>query len=125
MLGVQASRCFSAKAPEPEQPGPASGRRSAFPGFYNRRFTPSQGADGQYVHQEGNIYPAAGFTAFKTERNPNKFAYSSNILKGDYMEWRTRAADYLFQIGCRIHRSNDGWTRLLTGYTGLCFMMAS
>jgi len=46
MLGVQA-RCFSA-APKPEQPGPASGRRTANPGWYNRRFTPSQGADGQY-----------------------------------------------------------------------------
>lgn len=124
VLGVQANRYFSAKAPEPEQPGPASGRRTAFPGFYNRRFTPSQGADGQYVHYDAPIQPASP-TPFRTQRNPNNFAYSSNILKGDYMEWRTRAADYLYQIGVRIHRSNDGWTRLLTGYTGFCFLMCS
>lgn len=36
-----------------------------------------------------------------------------------------RASDYLFQIGCRIHRSNDGWTKMLAGYTSFCFLMAS
>jgi len=36
-----------------------------------------------------------------------------------------RASDYLYQIGCRLHRSNDGWTKMLTGYAGFCFLMAS
>lgn len=36
-----------------------------------------------------------------------------------------RAADYLYQIGTRLHRSNDGWTRTLFGYTAFSFLMAS
>ena len=36
-----------------------------------------------------------------------------------------RAADYLYQIGCRLHRSNDGWTRTLLGYTCFSFLMTS
>lgn len=38
---------------------------------------------------------------------------------------RLRAADYLYQIAGRIHRSNDGWTRFLVGYTAFSFLMAS
>jgi hypothetical protein len=34
-----------------------------------------------------------------------------------------RAADYLYQIYSRLHRSNDGWTRALVGYTGFTFLM--
>jgi hypothetical protein len=34
-----------------------------------------------------------------------------------------RAADYLYQIWCRIHRSNDGWTRTLVSYTTFAFLM--
>ncbi len=34
-----------------------------------------------------------------------------------------RAADYLYQIGCRLHRSNDGWTRTLVGWTAFSFLM--
>jgi hypothetical protein len=34
-----------------------------------------------------------------------------------------RAADYLYQIFARLHRSNDGWTRSLIGYTSFCFLM--
>jgi len=34
-----------------------------------------------------------------------------------------RASDYLYQIGCRLHRSNDGWTRSLFGYTAFAFLM--
>lgn len=36
-----------------------------------------------------------------------------------------RAADYMYQIYSRLHRSNDGWTRTLIGYTSFCFLMAS
>lgn len=36
-----------------------------------------------------------------------------------------RASDYLYQIGSRLHRSNDGWTRTLFGWTSLSFLMAS
>jgi len=38
-------------------------------------------------------------------------------------EWRMRAADYVYQIYSRLHRSNDGWTRSLIGYTSFCFLM--
>lgn len=34
-----------------------------------------------------------------------------------------RAADYLYQIGTRLHRSNDGWTRCLIGYSTFAFLM--
>ena len=35
-----------------------------------------------------------------------------------------RAGDYIYQIGTRLHRSNDGWTRTLIAYTTLsCYMM--
>merc|ERR1719230_1592834 len=34
-----------------------------------------------------------------------------------------RAADYLYQIAGRLHRSNDGWTRFLVGYTAFAFLM--
>merc|ERR1712167_107900 len=43
--------------------------------------------------------------------------------KNDYWEWRLRAADYLYQIAGRLHRSNDGWTRCLIGYTTFAFLM--
>jgi len=38
-------------------------------------------------------------------------------------EWGLRLGDYMHQIGHRFHRSNDGWTRFLVGYTGFCFLM--
>ena len=59
----------------------------------------------------------------KTERNPYNFPYSNNLFKNDMMEWRMRAGDYLYQIFQRFHRSNDGWTRTLFAYTGVCFLM--
>lgn len=34
-----------------------------------------------------------------------------------------RLDDYLYQIYCRLHRSNDGWTRCLMGYTTFAFLM--
>lgn len=89
------------------------------------RFRPSQGIDNNYVHTFSNIHGAGGFAKHQTERDPSKFEYSNNLFKNDYWEWRTRAADYLYQIGSRIHRSNDGWTRCLALYSGFTFMMFS
>ena len=34
-----------------------------------------------------------------------------------------RLGDYLYQITGRLHRSNDGWTRALVGYTAFAFLM--
>ena len=59
----------------------------------------------------------------KTERDPTKFKYSNFLFKNDFQEWRMRASDYLYQIYSRLHRSNDGWTRTLIGYTSFCFLM--
>jgi len=36
-----------------------------------------------------------------------------------------RAGDYLYMIGKNLHRSNDGWTRSLIGYSFFSFLMAS
>ena len=88
-------------------------RKTAAPGHYNLRFRPSQGLDNVYVNYWASIHGASGAEASKTERNPNKFAYSNNIFKNDFWEWRMRAADYLYQIGSRLHRVNDTWTRWL------------
>jgi hypothetical protein len=98
-------------------------RRNAYPGFYNQRFKPSQGIDNVYVHNAANIHGANGAESHKTNRDPSKFNYSSNLFKNDYWEWRMRASDYLYQIYARLHRSNDGWTRTLLGYTAFSFMM--
>ena len=59
----------------------------------------------------------------KTERNPSKFNYVTNMINTDYWEWRMRAGDYLYQIGSRLHRSNDMWTRCLVAWGGASFMM--
>jgi hypothetical protein len=98
-------------------------RRTAAPGHYNLRFKPSQGLDNVYVHYWSNVHGASGNEQSKTERNPNKFQYSNNLFKNDFWEWRLRAADYLYQIGARLHRSNDGWTRTLVAYSSFCFLM--
>jgi hypothetical protein len=98
-------------------------RKTAAPGYYNLRFRPSQGLDNIYVHNWANIHGADGFEKRQTERNPHKFTFSNNLFKNDYWEWRMRAANYIYQIYSRLHRSNDGWTRTLIGYTGFCFMM--
>ena len=45
MIGVQA-RCFGATPIE--QPGKASFRKTANPGWYNKRFEPSNSLDGNY-----------------------------------------------------------------------------
>jgi hypothetical protein len=98
-------------------------RKTAAPGHYNLRFRPSQGLDNMYVNYWASIHGANGHEPSKTERNPNKFAYSNNIFKNDFWEWRMRASDYLYQIYAHLGRSNDGWTRTLIGYTGFTFLM--
>ena len=120
-------RCFAAKASDhhEEGPGKASGRKTGNPGFYNKRFEPSQGKDGNFFDFTAHVRGAHGFEPKQTERDPSKFAYSNNILKNDYWEWRMRAGDYLYQIANRLHRSNDGWSRTLFGYTAFSFLMAS
>jgi len=98
-------------------------RKTAAPGYYNLRFRPSQGLDNVYVHYWANVHSPEGHEKNKTERNPNKFKWTSNLYHNEWAEWRSRATDYLYQIYSRIHRSNDGWTRSLIGYTGFCFLM--
>ncbi len=75
------------------------------------------------MHYVAPFHPAEGFAQHKTQRDPNKFKYSSNLWKNDYWEMRMRAGDYLYQIFSRLHRSNDGWTRTLAAWTGFSFMM--
>ena len=119
------ARAFAAKA-APEQPGKImSGRKTGNPGFYNKRFEPSNGRDGNYFDYQGFVRGAHGFEPKQTERDPSKFAYSSNIFKNDYWEIRMRLADYLYQIAGRLHRSNDAWTRCLVGYTVFSASMMS
>jgi hypothetical protein len=93
------------------------------PGWYNKRFERSQSIDSNYVDYNATIRGATGFEPRQTNRDPSKFPFSNNIFKNDYWEWRMRLADYLYQIGCRLHRSNDGWTRCLVGYTAFSFLM--
>jgi hypothetical protein len=45
---------FSHHEHHEEEHGKASGRKTANPGFYNKRFEPSQGIDGNYF--ENNAY---------------------------------------------------------------------
>jgi len=89
------------------------------------RFRPSQGNDNVYYHWWANFHAADPENGHKTVRDPSKFKYSNNIFKNDYWEWRMRAADYLYQISQRLHRSNDGWTRTLVAWTSFSFMMAN
>jgi len=115
MIVGSSVRCFG-KHVEPT-PGPASGRLSGNPGWYNKRFEPSRGHDGNFIDYNTPVMGAEGFEPKQTNRDPSKFKYSSNIFKSDYWEYRLRAADTVYQIASRLHRSNDGWTRLLSGYT--------
>lgn len=114
-------RCFGAAAGP--QPGKASGRMTGNPGWYNKRFEPTKSADGVYIDYAATMRGAHGFEPRQTNRDPTKFAYCDNIFKGDYWEWRMRLADYLYQVTGRLHRSNDGWTRSLVGYTFFSFLM--
>lgn len=98
-------------------------RKNANPSHYNMRHKPSQGIDNLYFQTTPHIN--APPEATRTERDPSKFNYSSNLYRNDYLEWRHRASDYLYQIGTRLHRSNDGWTRCLFLWCGTSFMMFS
>lgn len=121
LVGSQV-RYFGA-APE-EKPGKASGRTSFNPGWYNKRFEPSRGADGNFFDDNQAIFRGPnGFEPKQTERNPSKFSYSSDPFMNMHNEWTMRLGDYLWQTGCRLHRSNDGWTRCLLTYCGFSFLM--
>lgn len=122
ILFGSSTRAFAAKKAEPT-PGPASGRLSGNPGWYNKRFEPSKSLDGGYVDYAATFRGASGFEPRQTQRDPSKFNYSDNIFKNDYWEMKMRGSDYLYQIMNRLHRSNDGWTRCLVGYTTFCFLM--
>ena len=71
-------------------------RRNANPSFYNQRFTSSNGLDNNYVHYVAPIHAAEGTAPAQTQRDPNKFKYSTNLWKNDYWEWRMRAGDYMY-----------------------------
>ena len=99
-------------------------RKNANPQWYNLRHKPSQGNDHLYYHSWA-VNHANQDEPKQTNRDPKKFEYSNAIFRNDYLEWRLRASDYIFQIGSRMHRSNDAWTRMLAGWVGLSFMMFS
>lgn len=100
-------------------------RKNDNPQFYNLRFSPSQGIDNMYFQYNGHVQTPKGMDATQSERDPSKFPFSNNIFRNDYMEWRLRASDYIYQISSRLHRSNDGWTRTLMAWTGFSWLMFS
>ena len=123
MIANQA-RAFSAKVETPEAPGKImSGRKHGNPSWYNQRFLPSQGNDGNFFEINTQFRHADGFEPKQTMRDPSKFKYSDNFMKSDYWEWRMRGADYFYQIGTRLHRSNDAWTRVMIAWTSFAFLM--
>ena len=94
LVGSQV-RHFGA-APE-KTPGKASGRTTFNPGFYNKRFEPSRGADGNYFDDNQAIFRGPeGFEPKQTERNPNKFNYSSDPFMNMHHEWTMRLGDYMW-----------------------------
>jgi len=99
-------------------------RKNANPQHYNMRHKPSQGKDGVYFHSWAHIH-GPNDEAKQSNRDPTAFKYSNNLFRNDYMEWRMRGADYIYQIGSRLHRSNDAWTKCLLAWTGFSFMMFS
>jgi hypothetical protein len=92
------------------------------PGHYNLRFRASQGGSGNYLTWEGDVHPIEA-AAHKTNRDPNAFKYTNNIFNNDYMEFKTRGGDWLYQIFQRLHRSNDAWTKCMLGWTGFSYLM--
>jgi len=72
----------------------------------------------------GRFHPPGGAEKSRTDRNPNNFKFSNNLFAIEAAEWKNRAADYVYQIFSRLHRSNDGWTRTLVAYSTFCFLMA-
>jgi len=122
LVGSQV-RHFGA-APEEKQPGKASGRTTFNPGWYNKRFEPSRGLDGNYFDDnQAQFRGPAGFEPKQTDRNPSKFSYSNDPFMNIHNEWTMRLGDYMWQTGSRLNRSNDGWTRSLMTYCGFCFLM--
>lgn len=97
-------------------------RKNANPSYYNLRHKPSQGNDHLYYHTYA-VNHSSNDEPIKTNRDPNAFKFSNNIFRNDYLEWRLRASDYLYQMGSRIHRSNDMWTRCLMAWVGTSFLM--
>jgi len=57
MLIGSSMRSFG--APVEEKPGPASGRKSFNKGWYNKRFEPSHGRDGNYFDDNQAIFRGA------------------------------------------------------------------
>lgn len=57
-------RCFGAAA-DPV-PGKASGRLTGNPGWYNKRFEPSRGQDGNFVDYNASFRGASGFEPRQT-----------------------------------------------------------
>jgi len=53
-------RFFAAHAEHHEQPGKDSGRKTANPGWYNKRFEPSQGNDGNFFDFQAPFRGAHG-----------------------------------------------------------------
>ena len=78
--------------------------------------------DNNYVHYYGFFYGHEGPEATRTSRKPDH-KFTNNLFRLEYWEWRIRATDYMYQIYRRLHRSNDGWTRCLIGYTAFSFLM--
>jgi hypothetical protein len=91
-------------------------RKNANPSYYNMRFKPSNGLDNVYFHSIQKVWaPHAEPT--RTNKDPNAYATTHNIFNNQYMEYRMRAADYLYQTYAKLHRSNDWWTKTLIGWT--------
>ena len=87
---------FFGAAPEP-QPGKASGRTSFNPGWYNKRFEPSQSKDGNYFDDNAAIFRGPDGTEPKqTNRDPSKHNYSADVFMNDMHEWTLRGGDYLW-----------------------------
>lgn len=61
MVGGSIRSFSAAKAEHVEQPGKASGRKTANPGWYNKRFEPSQGNDGNYFDNNSTFRGDSGF----------------------------------------------------------------
>ena len=72
-------------------------RKNAMPSYYNLRFKPSNGVDQNYIHHHGSIAIANDPEPTRTNRDPTKFNYSANLFRNDYLEWRMRGADYIYQ----------------------------
>jgi hypothetical protein len=98
-------------------------RKNMATGHYNLRFRPSHGRDNIYVGQHSNVVGTMAEPS-QTNRDPTSHPFSNNMFRNDYWEWRMRAGDYLYQIGHRLHRSNDGWSRTLAAWSAFSFMMA-